>query len=281
MLGLCSRRVGGKEGCRKGTETGGAKERAVQLIFPLWWPGWEEKYQAASVLLWDVPPVQTNGPRASGLMGTRPAQGPNLVFLFSLFFSLSLSLYDERSTNTHSSWRTHFNYPKQTWKYSLFLSQVFPHSDSSWRSLFLHQHWPSWPLSSQIPLTCIYLHRHTLSNFHMLSLSHLLSSLCFLLSMHHTKNFTHINTDSLFLSNPYLSFTKTSSVWKYYLNPTSYNSKFTVVQDQRHHVDLLGAEWDQFVPGYNVWMFSLWGSRVYQWMSSQSHCRLNVNVLFQ
>lgn len=89
-FGFCSKTVGGKEGFRKGTETEGQESEALQLIFPLWRPGWEEQHQAASVLLWDVLPVQTNRPRASGLMGTRPARGPNLLCFFLSFSSLSL-----------------------------------------------------------------------------------------------------------------------------------------------------------------------------------------------
>lgn len=172
--------VGGKEGFRKGTETEGQESEALQLIFPLWRPGWEEQHQAASVLLWDVLPVQTNRPRASGLMGTRPARGPNLLFFSFLFFALPPtptptpippSLNNQRSVDTHSSWRTHFNYSKQTWKNSPSLYQAFPHSNFTWHSKFVHQRWPSWSSRNQIPVTCTYHHRHTFSHFCILSLS--------------------------------------------------------------------------------------------------------------
>lgn len=35
-------------------------------------------------------------------------------------------MYDQSSADTHSSWRTHFNYPKQTWKYSPVPLPSFP-----------------------------------------------------------------------------------------------------------------------------------------------------------
>lgn len=82
---------------KRGRGQEGQASEALQLILPLWHSGWEEQHQAASVLLWDVPLVQTNRLRASGLMGTRPAQGP--LFLFPSSFSPP-SLYGHRSTDT-------------------------------------------------------------------------------------------------------------------------------------------------------------------------------------
>lgn len=50
------------------------------------------------------------------------------AFLPSILSFLLLLLL--HSADAHSSWRMHFNYPKQTWKYSLFLfpPPVFPHN---------------------------------------------------------------------------------------------------------------------------------------------------------
>lgn len=127
-------------------------------------------------VLGDLLPVQTNRPQAPGLMGTRPAQGPKLPLFFSLSHSftslLSFSLFDRPSVDSHSGWRTHFNYPKQTWKCSPFLSPSFPTQTVHDVPCFLHQGWPSWHSGNQTPATC------SLSR-HMLSLSVLLfPSIC-------------------------------------------------------------------------------------------------------
>lgn len=135
----------------------------------------------ASVLLWDVLPVQTNRPRASGLMGTRPARGPNLLCFFLSFSSLSLpppppplfpplSTTNAPLTRTPAEGRTSIilNRPE---KNSPSLYQAFPHSNFTWHSKFVHQRWPSWSSRNQIPVTCTYHHRHTFSHFCILSLS--------------------------------------------------------------------------------------------------------------
>lgn len=78
----------------------GQESEALQLILPPWRPGWEEQHQAASVLLWDVLAVQTNRPRASGLMGTRPAQGPNPLFLLPSSSSPALYVWPKLRRHT-------------------------------------------------------------------------------------------------------------------------------------------------------------------------------------
>lgn len=104
--------------------TWGRESEALQLIFPPWRPSWEEQQQAAFVfLLWDFLPVQTKWSRASGLMGTRPAEGPKLS---PLVLSPSLSPF-----SLWPSWRMHFNDHKQTWKcHPLPHSPPFPTRDS-------------------------------------------------------------------------------------------------------------------------------------------------------
>lgn len=163
---------------------------------------WEEQHQAASVLLWDVQPVQTNLSRASSLMGTRPAQGPNPLFLHPSSSSLPpppLSV----PTHTPAEGRTSI-IPNRPENIPLFLSPFFPHNNGSWRSTFLHQCWPSWPWSSQTPVTYTYLHRHTFSHFKILLLSLPLSS-TFFLFMHHTQSFAWlIPWPFLFPISPYL-----------------------------------------------------------------------------
>ena len=66
-----------------------------------------------------TPGLRSNGnqtcSRTKSLLSLLPSSSPPPPLL------LLLSLEDQRSADTHSSWRTHFNYPKQTWKYSPFL----------------------------------------------------------------------------------------------------------------------------------------------------------------
>lgn len=168
-FGLCSRGVGGKEGCRKGTGTGGVREWSTAADIP---SIATQLGGATSGCLCSplgrsactnkpIPGLWSNGNQTCSR--TKSPLSPSL-----LFFSLPLSVWP-----THTEGRTSI-IPNRPENIPPFLFPAFPHSNGSWRSTFLHQRWPSWPWSSQAPVTCTYLHRHTFSHFQMLSLSLLL-----------------------------------------------------------------------------------------------------------
>lgn len=191
-------------------------------------------------------------------MGTRPAPGPNprppLQFPHSV--------YDQSSTNAHSSWRTYFNYPKQTWKYSLFPSTVFPHCSGSWRSTALHQPWPSWPRSSQTPLTHAYLR--------FLSLSHASSI---------TPLSPHLYLES-HTSADINGFTGIGWIFPHKIQHSQIGTWRWNVPSLQFKVFGTMMLCRALIAREKVWMFSLWGFRVYQWIHSQSHCCPYLNVLF-
>ena len=141
-----------------------------------------------------TPGLRSNGNQTCSR--TKSPLSPSL-----LFFSRPLCMTKAPPTHTPAEGRTSI-IPNRPENIPPSLYRVFPHSDGSWRPSSLHQRWPSWPRSSQTPATCTYLHRHTFSHFHMLSLSLLLSATLFpfiYISHMCTQSFplTHVNTADL------------------------------------------------------------------------------------
>lgn len=172
------------------------------------------------------------------------------------------SVYNQSSTDAHSSWRTHFNYPKQTWKYSLFPSTLFPHCSGSWRSTALHQAWPFWPRSSQTPLTHAYLRFFSLS---------------------HASSITPLSFHLYLVSHTSTDVKGFIGIW--WIFHIRYSTVRSVQRDEMSQTSSSRSLAPRRCAGRSslqkkVWMFSLWGFRVYQWIHSQSHCCPYLNVLF-
>lgn len=126
-----------------------------------------------------TPGLRSNGNQTCSR--TKSPLSPSL-----LFFSRPLCMTKAPPTHTPAEGRTSI-IPNRPENIPPSLYRVFPHSDGSRRSSSLHQRWPSWPRSSQTPATCTYLHRHTFSHFHMLSLiTPTLFPLSFHSSIYHT-----------------------------------------------------------------------------------------------
>lgn len=240
--------------------------------------GLEEQLQAASVLLWDILPVQTNWPQASGLMGTRPAQGPNPLPPWPKLHRRTLQLKD-----------------------ALQLSQtdlkIFPVS------------LPSFPTQQRYMTFHVSTSALTFLTFEQPDSSHpYLSLQTHFLSLSHAFSIT-LPTHSIYSSLPSTwprSLLMTFSLLIYSISLSLCNKLWfseTVSYDSIGHFPHIAAwldlsrlmkvaltcgsgpeaPWRRGAcssPDEKVWMFSLWGFRVYQRMYSLSRCRLSLNVLF-
>lgn len=194
-------------------------------------------------------------------MGTRPAQGPKPPSL--LFFS-SLAQCDERSADTGGRTSIIPNRPENIPHFFPQFSHTAMVSASALTFLTLEQ--PS-SLSSQtlyLTFTCFLYH---------VSFLQLFPSMCHN-SMCRISPLFHIYTDRLWLclcNKLFDGFVLCQYGWNVAAQLDLLQKiKMQMFQDCRHHSDPQGAEWVQLIPSHTVWMFSLWGSRVYQWMSSLS-----------
>lgn len=114
---------------------------SVCLCLPLGPSAWTNK---------PTPGLRSNGNQTCSR--TKSPLAPSLLF----FFPPALCMTNPPLTHTPAEGRTSI-IPNRPENIPLSFTRVFPHGNSSWRSVFLHQRWPSWPSGNQTPVTCAYL----------------------------------------------------------------------------------------------------------------------------